>query len=169
MTRYDARRASRTPALDLLACAVGAGDGVVWAAGCPYVDRLSTGAGGSAAHRGARSYPVPTTPTAGTIRFPFRDIAVGEGSLWLLGDAIDRRVYRSTPDRHVLATIALPFAPRSIAAGEGGVWVTAPLDDVVLGSTRRRHGSADDPGRPRGERHRVGRGAVWVTSASTGR
>ena len=43
VTRYDARTGVRGGGVDLLACAVGAGEGVVWAAGCsvrrPPVDR----------------------------------------------------------------------------------------------------------------------------------
>ena len=45
VTRYDAVTGSRQAGVRLLACSVAAGDGVLWAAGCPNIDRLSTGPG----------------------------------------------------------------------------------------------------------------------------
>ena len=68
-----------------------------------------------------------------TTRINQRDLAVGYGSVWTLGDGIDRRMWRlDRRSGRILATIELPFIPRTVAAGEGGVWVTAPLDDRVL-------------------------------------
>jgi YVTN family beta-propeller protein len=60
-------------------------------------------------------------------------IAVGEGAVWVLGDLVDRRLWRIDPvSRRVVTAIALPLAPGSVAAGLGAVWVTAQLDDRVL-------------------------------------
>ena len=42
VSRYDAVTGVRGDAIDLLACAMASGEGVVWAAGCPFVQRLST-------------------------------------------------------------------------------------------------------------------------------
>ena len=44
VARYDAASGERMDSLDLLACALASGEGVVWAAGCPFADRLSTDA-----------------------------------------------------------------------------------------------------------------------------
>ena len=38
--------------------------------------------------------PFQTPRTAGNARFTMRDMAVGEGALWVLGDAADRRVFK---------------------------------------------------------------------------
>ena len=42
VARYDAATGGRIDSIDVLACALASGDGVVWAAGCPYAERLST-------------------------------------------------------------------------------------------------------------------------------
>ncbi len=44
-SRYDAVTGVREDGIDLLACAMAGGQGVVWAAGCPFVQRLSTDGG----------------------------------------------------------------------------------------------------------------------------
>ena len=166
VTRYDAVTGSRQAGVRLLACSVAAGDGVLWAAGCPNIDRLSTGPGQF--HRIAERFvPFRRPLSAETNRFTMRDMAVGEGSLWVIGDAVDRRVFRvDQRSGTILGTTLLSFAPRSIAAGEGAVWVTGPMDDVVA-----RLDPAD------GHRQQiirvargasgvaVGVGAVWVASA----
>ncbi|MDX6402204.1 MAG: hypothetical protein QOF27_2810, partial [Gaiellaceae bacterium] len=60
-------------------------------------------------------------------------MAVGEGGVWVLGDAVDRRLAAIDPrTAKIRATIPLPFAPGGVAAGLGGVWVTAQLDDKVV-------------------------------------
>ena len=166
VTRYDAVTGSRQAGVRLLACSVAAGDGVLWAAGCPNIDRLSTGPGRF--HRLAERFvPFRRPLSAETNRFTMRDMAVGEGSLWVIGDAVDRRVFRvDERSGTILGTTLLSFAPRSIAAGEGAVWVTGPMDDVIA-----RLDPAD------GHRQQiirvargasgvaVGVGAVWVASA----
>ena len=42
VSEYDAITGVRGDSIDLLACAMASGEGVVWAAGCPFVQRLST-------------------------------------------------------------------------------------------------------------------------------
>ena len=115
----------------MLACSLAAGEGVLWAAGCPYIDRISTDRGDL---RILAHVPVPFQQprSAETTRWAMRDLAVGEGFLWVVGDPVDRRVFRvERRTGEILGTTALPFAPRSVAAGEGGVWVTGLIDDVV--------------------------------------
>ena len=45
VARYDASTGVRQEAIERLACAVASGEGVLWVAGCPAVQRLSTRAG----------------------------------------------------------------------------------------------------------------------------
>ena len=131
VTRYDALTGNREAGVKVLSCSVVAGDGVVWVAGCPFLERLSTGAGPV---RIVREVLVPFQQprSAETHRFAMRDMAIGEGFLWVLGDPIDRRVFKVDRESgEIVGITRLAFAPRSIAAGEGGVWVTGPIDDVV--------------------------------------
>ena len=133
VARYDAASGERLDTLSPeLACALASGDGVVWAAGCPFVDRLSTDE--QRLHR-LRHVFLPFQPpyTASTIRVQFREMAVGAGSLWVLGDALDRRVWRLDPRRGTIQkTIALPFPPRSVVVADGAAWITDGLDDTVV-------------------------------------
>ena len=89
----SSRATTRSPAcartaLDLLACAMASGEGVVWAAGCPSVQRLSTD--GRHAAQARRDVPAlsPTPASVENARAQFRELAVGAGSLWVLGDAL---------------------------------------------------------------------------------
>jgi DNA-binding beta-propeller fold protein YncE len=169
VTRYDAATGQREGGLALLACSIAAGDGVVWAAGCPAIQRLSTG-GATVRVVAHGLIPLPARRSAGNDRTLLADMAVGAGALWVLGDATDPRVWKV--DRvtgRILATTRMPFAPRSLAAGIGGVWVTGGIADRVA------HLDARD-GRILGILH-VGRGAsgittgggrVWVVSALAG-
>jgi YVTN family beta-propeller protein len=132
VSRYDAVTGVRLDGIKLLACAVAAGDGVVWVAGCPFVQRLSTD---ERQLRVLHSVYLPfrTPSRAENTRGQLRELAVGGGSLWALGDDLDRRVWRL--DEHtgrVLATIELGFPPRSAAFGGGRLWVTDSLHDTVV-------------------------------------
>jgi YVTN family beta-propeller protein len=93
-------------------------------------------------------------------------MAVGAGSVWLLGDAVDRELSRmSARTSRVTARIRLPFAPAGVAAGLGGIWVTAQLDDALFRIDPRtnRIVAAVKVGRdPWGIA--VGAGAVWVAN-----
>ena len=136
----------------------------LWAAGCPLVVRLSTETGDMRILR-QELVPFQRPQSAETNRNAMRDMAVGEGALWVIGDPVDRRVFRVDQQTgKILGITSLPVAPRSIAAGEGGVWVTGLIDDVVvrldpstgrrLQSHRRREGRKRRGGR---RRSRVGR------------
>ena len=172
VTRYDAVTGVRERKLDLLSCAIAGGEGVVWSCGNEEVNKLSTVPGELRLLRSLSlpyREPVPTAST-GQLRLEFRDIAVGYGSVWVLGDALDRRLWRlDRSSGRVLATIKLPYLARTIAAGEGHVWISAPLDDAVM---RIDPGSNTITGTiPTGRGTSgvaAGGGSVWVTSALDG-
>ena len=157
VARYDAASGERLDSLSPeLACALASGDGVVWAAGCPYADRLSTDA---RPLRLLHHVPLPYQPpyTASTIRVQFREMAVGAGSVWVLGDALDRRVWRLDLRRGTIQkTIALPFPPRSVVVANGAAWITDGLDDTVVPIDARSNRVLPAVA--------VGRGAAGVTA-----
>jgi len=132
VSRYDADTGVREDGIDLLACAMAAGEGVVWAAGCPAVQRLSTGSG--RLRKLVEVFlPFQDSLTVENSRLQFRELAVGAGSLWVLGDALDRRLWRlDARDGEVQAIIPLRFAPRSVAVAEGVVWITDAVNDAVV-------------------------------------
>jgi YVTN family beta-propeller protein len=169
VARYDAGTGRREDAVPLLACALGSGDGVVWAAGCPFVQRLSTD-GGPLRVTATVLVPLPEPRRARNNRVQIRELAVGAGSLWVLGDALDRRLWRlDAATGAVQATVDLPFPPRSVAVGFGLVWITDPLGDAVVpvdGATGAvlapvpvGHGAAGVA---------VAGGSVWVANALDG-
>jgi streptogramin lyase len=166
VTRYDAVTGGRDAGVKLTACSVAGGEGVLWVAGCPFINRLSTGSG---PFRELLRRPVPfrQPESAETARFAMRDMAIGAGWLWIVGDAVDRRVFRVDPHSGAIrGTTTLPFAPRSIAAGEGGVWVTGPMDDVVAKLDPRDGHRLQVIHVGRGASGvAVGDGAVWVATA----
>ncbi len=60
-------------------------------------------------------------------------VAVGKHAVWLLGDAIDRRLFRIDPSTgRVVDVVRLGFAPGGVAVGFGSVWVTDQLDDRLV-------------------------------------
>ena len=132
VARYDAVTGVRERKLDLYSCTVAGGEGVLWSMGFFGDKRLSTDPGELRILRDV-TLPYREPVSVETTRINQRDLAVGYGSVWALGDGIDRRMWRlDRRSGRILATIELPFIPRTVAAGEGGVWVTAPLDDRVL-------------------------------------
>jgi DNA-binding beta-propeller fold protein YncE len=167
VARYDAVTGVRERKLDLFTCStVAAGEGVLWSMG---LKRLSTGPGELRILRDV-TLPYRKTVSVETTRLINRDLAVGYGSVWALGDGIDRRMWRL--DRwsgRILATIELPFIPRTVAAGEGGVWVTAPLDDRVLQIDPETNAITATIPTGRGTSGvAAGAGSVWVTSTIDG-
>ena len=169
VSRHDASTGMREDALALLACAVGSGEHVVWVAGCPFVQRLSTDSG-PLRELASVMVPFANPRRADSNRAQIRELAVGERSVWVLGDAMDRRLWRlDAQTGKTQATIDLPFPPRSVAVGEGFVWVTDPLGDAVvpidpadnrvLAPVPVGHGAAGVA---------VGPGAVWVANALDG-
>jgi YVTN family beta-propeller protein len=156
VARYDAASGLRIDSVPVLACAVASGEGVVWAAGCPNVDRLSTDEQPLRILRQVSpSWPDPLT--ASTTRIQFREMAVGAGSVWVLGDFLDRRVWRLDPRTGATqATIPLRFPPRSVVVEDGKAWITDGLDDKVVPIDARSNRVL--PAVP------VGRGAAGVTA-----
>jgi YVTN family beta-propeller protein len=169
VTRYDAVTGVRERKLDLLACAIAGGEGVVWSCGGSKVNRLSTDSGELRILR-SLSLPYREPVSTATRRTFHRDSAVGYGSVWVLGDGIDRRLWRlDSSSGRVLATIELPFMPRTVAAGEGGVWISAPLDDRVLRIDPETNAiSAAIPTGRGTSGVAAGAGSVWVTSTLDG-
>jgi YVTN family beta-propeller protein len=169
VSRYDAATGVREDGIDLLACAVASGEGVVWAAGCPFVQRLSTDDG--RLRKLAEVFlPFRTPTTVETGRVQFREMAVGAGSLWVLGDALDRRLWRlDARTGRVRATIPLGFPPTAVAVAAGKVWITdglndrvVPLDiggDRLLAPIRVGRGASDIA---------AGSGAVWIANTLDG-
>ena len=130
--RYDVDTGARIDSVELIACAIGAGDGQLWDTDCPSVKRLSTD-GRPLRVLVDTFIPFASPRTATNMRVQFRELTVGLGSVWVLGDAVDQRMWRldaTTGD--VVATIPLGFVPRSVAVGDGLVWVTDPLNDTVV-------------------------------------
>jgi YVTN family beta-propeller protein len=129
---YDAVNGTRADGVSILACSLTASPTLgLWAAGCPNVNRLRI-----EPNRITKAPPVvipflePTT--AGNMRQCLCSMTTGAGSIWVAGDAADRRVFRIAPEGRLTAVVPLPVGPRSIAFAAGSVWVSAPLDDVVL-------------------------------------
>jgi YVTN family beta-propeller protein len=169
ISRYDAISAQRDDSLLLLACSIASGEGVVWAAGCPYVQRLST----DSRHLRKltqKQIPWASRATVENIRTSLREMTIGAGSLWVIGDALDRRLWRV--DRRtgrIVATVPLPFPPRSLAVGGGAVWITDNLDDRVfpVDVATNRVGAPMRTGRgPAGVA--FGAGSLWVVNALDG-
>ena len=169
VARYDAVTGVRESKLDLYSCTVAGGDGVLWSMGLLGDKRLSTDPGELRITRSV-TLPYREPVSVETTRINQRDLAIGYGSVWTLGDGIDRRLWRL--DRRtgrILATINLPFIPRTVAAGAGGVWVTAPLDDRVLRIDPETNAIAKVIAAGRGTSGvAVGAGSVWVTSTIDG-
>ena len=168
LSQYDAVTGVRERKLDLYSCTVAAGEGVVWSMGIFGDNRLSTT--GKLRIIGGVTIPFPMPESVENTRINQRDLAIGFGSVWVLGDGVDRRLWRL--DRlsgRILATIQLPYIPRTVAAGEGGVWVSAPLDDRVLRIDPQTNAIAATVRTGRGTSGvAVGAGSVWVTSTIDG-
>jgi tRNA A-37 threonylcarbamoyl transferase component Bud32 len=169
ITRYDAVTGVRERKLDLYSCTVAAGEGVVWSMGLFGDHRLSTDIGEL---RIVRSVTIPWRMpfSVETTRINQRDLALGFGSVWVLGDGIDRRLWRlDRSSGRILATIELPFIPRSVATGEGGVWISAPLDDRVLRVDPETNAITAAIPTGRGTSGvAAGAGWAWVTSTIAG-
>jgi YVTN family beta-propeller protein len=169
IAKYDAVGGGRLDALSLATCSIGAGSGVVWTTFCPFIDRLSTDDGKL---RVLKQLPLPfPNPRTGLVdRTNLHDVAVGEGSVWVTGDMVDRRIWRLDPETgRVEATIHSPVGMRTVAAGEGALWITAPIDDLVLRLDPATNRITDRiPVGAGASGVAVGDGAVWVTSFIAG-
>jgi serine/threonine-protein kinase len=131
VTVYDAADGSRIDGIELIGYVVRAGSFGVWTAGWLDANRLSS----RGTLRIAARVPIPGwyPLDAAHDREQLNDVGFGMGSLWVLGDAADRRLWRIDPgSRRVVSTIRLSFVPAGLAVGAGSVWVTDQLDDTVV-------------------------------------
>jgi YVTN family beta-propeller protein len=167
---YDWPAGFRGDGVDVLACSLAADRSIggLWAAGCPNVVKIDV-QGGQMSVGKTTVIPMPIPETASSTRWCLCDMAAGEGSLWVVGDAGDPRIWRIAPTGKIEATIDVPVAPRSIAVVDGSAWVSAPLDDTVVQidtDTNRVVGQIDVG---RGAAGVVaGGGAVWVANQLDG-
>ncbi len=132
VSTYDATTGVRLDSIDLLACAMASDEGVVWAAGCPFVQRLSTD-NGRLRKLAEVFLPFDARGDVEHSRVQFRELAIGAGSVWVLGDALDRRLWRlDARTGRIEATIPLGFPPTSVTVADGTVWITDGLGDRVV-------------------------------------
>ena len=156
----------RLPAgyLDFGSARVAAGGAGIWVAAA---DRSVSRIDGSSRLVDRVEIPPPADERADAF---FSAIAVGEDTVWVLGDPLDRAVWRIDPGAGApAARISLPFAPKDIAVGEGGVWVTSQLDDTlsridqatgeITATVHVGRGAAGVA---------VGAGSVWIANAVDG-
>ena len=104
----------------------------MWVAGCPSVQRLSTREGPLRVLKDV-FLPFRSPVTVENLRQQFRELAIGAGSLWVLGDAMDRRMWRlDARTGNPRQTTELGFPPTSAAVAGGAVWITDGLNDRVV-------------------------------------
>lgn len=169
VSTYDATTAVRLDSIDLLACAMASGEHVVWAAGCPFVQRLSTDSGRL---RKLVEVLIPYRSPANVenSRVQLRELALGAGSLWVLGDALDRRLWRlDARTGRIEATIPLGFPPTSVTVLDDKAWISDGLNDRVvpidaandrlLAPVPVGHGASGVA---------TGAGSIWVTNTVDG-
>ena len=129
---YDARNGTRADGVSILACSMTASPALgLWVAGCPNVQELRIEPNRLTKGRLVK-LPFLEPTTAANYRQCLCAMTAGAGSIWVVGDASDRRVFRIAPSGRVTAVVMLPVAPRGIAFAGGSLWVSAPLDDVVV-------------------------------------
>jgi YVTN family beta-propeller protein len=129
VSQYDARSGIRHGSVDILACSLTAGAAGVWAAGCPNVVQLRSKPD---ALQVLRTVPIPyrKNATSDSYRICLCDMATGLGSVWVIGDWTDARLWRIDPlHGRITATFELPFRPQALAVGDGSVWIADPVGD----------------------------------------
>jgi DNA-binding beta-propeller fold protein YncE len=165
VSKFDAVTSDRAGGKGMLACSIASGAYGVWVAGCPNVQKLSTD-GTSPRLLANVVIPFASPLSAANYREALPGMAEGEGAVWVIGDAADRRLWRIDPQRRrITATIALGFPPGGVAAGDGAVWVTDELGDRVvrIDPATNRVVSAIAVGRG-ALGVAVGGGSVWVAN-----
>jgi YVTN family beta-propeller protein len=132
VSQYELASGFPHGSVNVLACSLTAGAAGVWAAGCPDVVELRPGIDEL---RVGRTVPIPQPldATAATTRVCLCGMASGLGSVWVIGDWTDPRLWRVDPrTARVAATIDLPFGPQALAVGAGAVWVADFVGDRVV-------------------------------------
>jgi hypothetical protein len=166
VAQYDAVSGGHMGGVNKFTCSLTSGTYGVWIAGCPDVYELSID--GSNVETGAKvTIPYPAHLTTANYREGLGGMAMGEGGVWVIGDASDPRLWRIDPRRQrVVSTIRLGFPPAKVAAGDRAVWVTDELDDrlVEVDPAVNRIVRSIAVGRGAGG-VAVGGGSVWVAGA----
>ena len=99
----------------------------------------------------------------------YSGLAAGEGALWVVGNDVNRTLWRVDPTSGRVTAIPLPFAPSAIAAGSGGVWLVDQSDNSVVrldpatNRLGRRFPVGHEPSAVT-----VGAGFVWVANVLDG-
>jgi YVTN family beta-propeller protein len=133
---FDAASGTRQDAMERYSCSIAAGSREgVWSTECQGlqdVDQLGGDARELVVER-TLTLPFKDPLTSANYLSCQCDLATGNGSVWVPGDAADSRVWRIDAKRgRLLDTIEFPFAiGRGIAAGGGALWVAGLLDDIV--------------------------------------
>jgi tRNA A-37 threonylcarbamoyl transferase component Bud32/streptogramin lyase len=168
LSTLDAVTGARIGGIGLFVCSLAGGVFGVWIAGCPNVQQLASGGVSEDPRiRATVAIPYARPLTAANFREALHGIAAGEGSVWVVGDASDRRLWRIDPVRHrITATIDLGFPPGGLAVGGGAVWVTDQLADrLVRIDPATNHVVQSSPVGSGAGGVTVGSGSVWVTEA----
>jgi DNA-binding beta-propeller fold protein YncE len=113
---------------------------------------------------------LPAGPRARQGARKYNGVAVGAGSVWVVGDTRDPTLWRVDPTtQRVIATIPLPFAPRDVAAGSRGIWLVNRRDDAVVRVDPRtnRFAATIRVGRSPSA-VAIGEGEVWVSNELDG-
>jgi YVTN family beta-propeller protein len=170
VTSYDITNGRRIDSLQLPSCvtSIAAGRVGIWATPCPEIARVSF----DGKPKVLESFipPWPRVRDAAHDRETLNDTAIGEGSVWVLGDALDRRLWRIDPrSGRIVGESRLPFPPIHLAVGAGAVWVTDQLDDHVarIDGASGRLVALIPVGRG-ASGVAVGAGSVWVTGSLDG-
>jgi Protein kinase domain len=75
----------------------------------------------------------PRTDDEATVDRLFAGVAIGAGSVWVAGDALDPTLYRiERTSRLVRARIPVPAGTVAVAFGAGAVWLANQLTDEVI-------------------------------------
>ncbi len=100
----------------------------------------------------------------------FSSVAVAEGAVWVIGDPLDRTLWRiDSSSGELTATVPLPFAPKDVAVGERGVWVSSQVADTVSRVDPATGSVTDTVAVGAGASGvAVGFGSVWVANTFDG-
>jgi streptogramin lyase len=148
---------------------VASGPAGVWGVGGDTVYKVKFSSGFSA--EAVDLVPIPAIEDDENARDQLSGLAVGDNTVWVIGDVGDQRLWQidTTRDRLVAQETKLGFAPSDVAVGLGYVWVTGQITnklykiDPATGQVVQRIPVGHDP-----IGVDVGAGAVWVANAVDG-
>jgi YVTN family beta-propeller protein len=114
--------------------------------------------------------PYRSPATVENSRVQLRELALGAGSLWVLGDALDRRLWRlDARTGRIESTIPLGFPPTSVTVADDKAWITDGLNDrVVPVDAASNRLLAPVPVGHGASGIAAGAGSVWVTNTLDG-